>query len=245
MAKHSSADNGEELLPQDDFTNVSGGVAISASSTDIEGDVIGRDKVIVLHLSDTAISWPKLVRFPVRIWQLLSRLRPLLATDVWKVLVQLRPLEETDLEGAEVFANLDVEAIEQELQSLLRIGPSSLGVPAGPPRIGEEGTKNVDELYDMDVEGDSMIGAGIRPGDRIRVKGQAYAENGDIVVARFRDTGGRTLKRLRYDSGDPKRYWLEPANPKYPPIPVGKNEIDIEAVYVGKARPLPGGRVFD
>ena len=53
-------------------------------------------------------------------------------------------------------------------------------------------------LFLLRVHGDSMIEAGILDGDKIVVKKQATAENGDIVVAMFDDgiTEGATVKRF-------------------------------------------------
>ncbi len=54
-----------------------------------------------------------------------------------------------------------------------------------------------DELYLLRVHGDSMIEAGIFDGDKIIIRKQATAENGDIVVAMFDDgiEEGATVKR--------------------------------------------------
>jgi DNA polymerase V len=63
------------------------------------------------------------------------------------------------------------------------------------------------------VCGDSMLGAGIRPGALLVVERQARAAAGAIVVVRL---GERfTLKRLRRSQG---RCWLEAAHPAYPPL---------------------------
>ena len=55
-----------------------------------------------------------------------------------------------------------------------------------------------DNLFMLRVKGNSMIEAGILDGDKIVVKKQATAENGDIVVAMFDDgiTEGATVKRF-------------------------------------------------
>jgi len=51
------------------------------------------------------------------------------------------------------------------------------------------------DLFALRVRGESMIGAGILPGDIAIVRGQAVAQDGDIVVAMVEDEA--TLKRLR------------------------------------------------
>ena len=56
-----------------------------------------------------------------------------------------------------------------------------------------------DDLFLLRVFGDSMIEAGIFSGDKIVVRKQSTAENGDIVVAMFDEDGteaGATVKRF-------------------------------------------------
>ncbi|NLG34164.1 MAG: repressor LexA [Lentisphaerae bacterium] len=70
--------------------------------------------------------------------------------------------------------------------------------------------KNPDQTYMLTVRGDSMIDAGILPGDIVLVeKGPRPAQN-DIVVARVDDEW--TLKYYVRDNAGVR---LEPANPKY------------------------------
>lgn len=67
--------------------------------------------------------------------------------------------------------------------------------------------------FALRVRGDSMIGAGILEGDKVIVRPQAVADNGDIVVALLDNEA--TVKRLRVENG---QVWLMPENPAYPPI---------------------------
>lgn len=55
-----------------------------------------------------------------------------------------------------------------------------------------------DDLFLLRVHGDSMIDAGILDGDKIVVRKQQTAENGDVVVAMFDDgiSEGATVKRF-------------------------------------------------
>lgn len=64
------------------------------------------------------------------------------------------------------------------------------------------------------VRGDSMLGAGIRPGDLLVVDRQIEPRSGHIVVARVE--GAFTLKRLVRRG---THWWLEAANPAYPALP--------------------------
>jgi DNA polymerase V len=73
----------------------------------------------------------------------------------------------------------------------------------------EEGT------YVLQIGGDSMLGAGLSPGDRILVDKSLEPKSGDIVVAALH--GEFTVKRLVMRAG---RCLLEPANPAYRPMDV-------------------------
>ena len=63
------------------------------------------------------------------------------------------------------------------------------------------------------VRGDSMVGAGILEGDKVIVRPQQSADNGQIVVARIDDEA--TVKRLLRRNG---QVWLMPENDNYSPI---------------------------
>lgn len=61
------------------------------------------------------------------------------------------------------------------------------------------------------VEGDSMIGEGIRDGDVLVVDRSLDPANGDVIVAAI--DGEFTVKYYRKEKGEIR---LEPANPAYP-----------------------------
>ena len=63
------------------------------------------------------------------------------------------------------------------------------------------------------VSGESMIGAGIHPGDLVAVDRALRARDGSIVVAVVE--GEHTIKRLRLRAGQP---WLVAENTRYPPV---------------------------
>lgn len=92
-------------------------------------------------------------------------------------------------------------------------------VTAGLPILAvenQEGTMPWDgdpSCFALRVRGDSMIGAGILDGDKVVVRPQAAADNGQIVVARIEDEA--TVKRLQRRGGE---VWLMPENPAYAPI---------------------------
>ena len=92
-------------------------------------------------------------------------------------------------------------------------------VTAGVPILAvenQEGTMAWDGepgCFALRVRGDSMINAGILSGDKVVVRPQQTADDGQIVVARIGDEA--TVKRLRRRNG---QVWLMPENENYEPI---------------------------
>ena len=74
--------------------------------------------------------------------------------------------------------------------------------------------------FGLRVRGDSMINAGILPGDTVIVRPQSSADDGQIVVARIGDEA--TVKRLRRRNG---QVWLLPENDAYEPIDGSEAEL--------------------
>ena len=83
---------------------------------------------------------------------------------------------------------------------------------------------NKDATYLLRVTGDSMIDAGILPGDLVLVERRETARSGEIVVAEV--DGEWTMKTYRKRG---RTITLEPANTQYPPI-VPKEAIRIVAI---------------
>ena len=69
------------------------------------------------------------------------------------------------------------------------------------------------EYFALRVRGESMLNAGILPGDLVVVHQQREAHNGEIVVALIEDEA--TVKRLQRRNGE---VWLLPENDDYEPI---------------------------
>ena len=69
------------------------------------------------------------------------------------------------------------------------------------------------EYFALRVRGESMLNAGILPGDLVVVHQQPVAHNGEIVVALLGDEA--TVKRLSRRNGE---VWLLPENEAYSPI---------------------------
>ena len=92
-------------------------------------------------------------------------------------------------------------------------------VTAGIPILAvenQEGTmawEGDPNCFALRVRGDSMIGAGILDGDKVVVRPQQTANDGQIVVARIGEEA--TVKRLSRRNG---QIWLLPENDAYEPI---------------------------
>jgi repressor LexA len=88
------------------------------------------------------------------------------------------------------------------------------------------------EHYALEVEGDSMVNAGILNGDTAIVERCDTADTGSIVVALV-DNAEVTLKRLRR-KGD--SIALEPANPAFETRIFGPDRVQIQGRMVGLLR---------
>ena len=99
-------------------------------------------------------------------------------------------------------------------------------IAAGVPIYADEETELIlcdDSLrcdFALRVRGDSMVNAGIFSGDKVVVRPQQSADDGQIVVARIGDEA--TVKRLRRRHGE---VWLMPENDNYSPIDGTEAEI--------------------
>lgn len=127
----------------------------------------------------------------------------------------------------------------------LRESPLSIGVlgyvEAGFPSPAEEELldkislerfliKNPNSTFMLKISGDSMIEAGILPGDFVLVDRSLKPKNGDIVIARV--DGDWTVKYLRKKDN---RLILVPANKNYKTI-VPEEELYIAGVVIGVVR---------
>jgi repressor LexA len=85
-----------------------------------------------------------------------------------------------------------------------------------------ERSTEADELFGLRVQGESMTGEGILPGDVVIVRRQPSARSGEIVVALVGDEA--TVKRLRLRG---RRVELHPANPSFPVLVPDLQELRI------------------
>ncbi len=96
-----------------------------------------------------------------------------------------------------------------------------------PPSLLKSGTH-----YALNVEGDSMIEAGILDGDTVLIQQCDTASNGEIVVALV-DDNEATLKRLRRKG---ESVALEAANPAYETRIFGPDRVKVQGKLVGLLR---------
>jgi repressor LexA len=89
-----------------------------------------------------------------------------------------------------------------------------------------------DDIFALEVKGDSMVDADIRDGDYVICRRTSVADDGQLVVA-IVDNENATLKRF-YKEKDQAR--LQPANDNYQPI--YSDDCRIQAVVIGLVRRL-------
>ena len=114
-----------------------------------------------------------------------------------------------------------IEIMRENLFSIPIVGRVQAGMPALAVE-NIEGYLDLDKLvfansgvFGLRVKGDSMSPAGIMPGDLVLVRQQSSAQIGSIVVALIEDEA-----TIKYLAKKDELYFLNPANPKYSPIPL-------------------------
>jgi len=90
--------------------------------------------------------------------------------------------------------------------------------------------RHPDKSYLLKVSGDSMIDAGINPGDFVVIEKRNETKEGDIVAAQI--DGEFTLKYFQKENG---KACLVPANKKYSPF-YPQNELSVFGVVVSVVR---------
>lgn len=115
-----------------------------------------------------------------------------------------------------IAAGVPIAAI-QEVTHAITVPPSMLGVG---------------DHFALEVQGDSMINAGILSGDTVIIKRTNSAELGDIVVALVDDEEA-TLKRFRRENG---KIALEAANPAYETRIFTPDRVKVQGKLIGLIR---------
>ncbi len=88
------------------------------------------------------------------------------------------------------------------------------------------------DIFILNVVGDSMIEAGILDGDKVIVRSQTIAENGDIIVA-MTEENEATVKRFYKEK---TRYRLQPENSTMSPIYL--DQVAVLGKVVGLSREI-------
>jgi len=86
-----------------------------------------------------------------------------------------------------------------------------------------------DQVYALQVSGESMIDALVNDGDIVILRHGAEAHNGDMVAAWLKDEKATTLKRF-YLEGD--RVRLQPANPYMDPIYTPASNVEVQGKVI-------------
>ena len=131
------------------------------------------------------------------------------------------------------------EKVQTEFTSVALLGAVSCGVPTLEEEYIEEYVSLPASMFGkgtfflLRAKGESMIEAGISPGDLVLVRKQSEAMDGDIVVALI-DGEETTVKRYFRELRSVR---LQPENDKYEPI-VGSDNIKVLGKVISVFRML-------
>lgn len=85
------------------------------------------------------------------------------------------------------------------------------------------------------VDGDSMIGDGIMPGDKVLLRPHVQVREREIAAVQVGDDYRATLKHVHFGPGRTK-VTLAASNPKYSPMVVASADLRVAGVYRGLVR---------
>lgn len=139
--------------------------------------------------------------------------------------------------------------ISDVLDEIMRIplaGRIGAGIVVQPPEFGfatfspDEGVEVArsmlpereqhEQLYALEVQGDSMIDAMVNDGDIVVMKPAQEARNGDMVAIRLKNDDETTLKYFYRENGSVR---LQPANPLMEPIIIqDPNSVEVQGKVV-------------
>lgn len=111
------------------------------------------------------------------------------------------------------------------IESFADINFKWIEIPSG--IIPNEKLRQSDDVFVVQVSGDSMINASIDDGDMLLIKKSKEFKSGDIVVARSDE--GTTVKKFIAEGG--KRY-LQPENPAYERMVIIPGEVKFEGKVI-------------
>ena len=129
--------------------------------------------------------------------------------------------------------SLNEDSIEVRMMGKIAAGTPIAAIEYEKNKISVPGSMvGTGDHYALEIEGDSMIGAGILDKDKAIIKKVDDALSGQIVVALV-DGEEATLKRLRKKGNT---IALEPANSAYETKIYGPERIQIQGILVGILR---------
>ncbi len=142
------------------------------------------------------------------------------------------------VEGSRSPASAPIAIAANDVRELSILGRIAAGVPIEAIQHERErlpvpeAMLGAGEHYVLEVEGDSMIEAGILSGDYVVIRRTDQASSGEIVVALVEGETA-TLKRLRRKGAS---IALEAANPKYQTQIYGPDQVEVQGKLVGLIR---------
>lgn len=95
--------------------------------------------------------------------------------------------------------------------------------------------RDVNGLFALQVQGNSMIDALIHDGDTVILRHQDRVENGEMAAVWLNSNAETTLKKVYYEGA---RVRLQPANPTMEPIFVPANDVRVQGKVVMVIRQL-------
>jgi len=138
--------------------------------------------------------------------------------------------------GIRILARLESRARDEEAG--LRRMPLIGTIAAGMPLLANQNIEDIvaipnqlfrsvaEDCFLLRIQGESMTGAHILPGDLVIIQPQATAQNGDIVAVRLGEEA--TVKKFARHGN---RIELQAQNPNFAPIPLRKSD---NASIIGK-----------
>ena len=142
------------------------------------------------------------------------------------------------IEGGAGASASTVSAVANDTRELPLLGKIAAGTPIAAIQHEQERLPVPESMlgkgdhYILEIEGDSMIEAGILNGDLVVIKKGDTANNGEIVVALVEGEEA-TLKRLRRKGAS---IALEPANRHYETRIFGPDQVEVQGKLVGLMR---------
>lgn len=206
----------QELLIFIDKRLKSGGVS---PSYDEMKDALGLASKSGIHRLVTALEERGFIRrlaHRARALEVLKRPTEMAASDSKSAPVPANDTENVPLVG-KIAAGVPISAIEERGDFI-----------AAPPNMLGRG-----DHFALEVEGDSMVDAGILDGDIVVIRKSNTARNGEIIVAHVVEDNEATLKRLQKHSD---RVELIAENKAYAPRSFGPDQIEVQGVLVGLIR---------